>query len=384
MSSTAVLQQKSANTRQREPILTLELSPALYNTAWFFIVLLHAACGTFLICVAMTYWYLITDTVPFYVAIWSLKGTEYYRFYGVMFGIVGAMHSVRVLDLIVMSIRGRQLKLRSETSVIRTLMSNSMISKRLSLSTKNEAKASLSALQPNQRLASLLARSMAQMWKRVFSRQGFFGVESEHFSTVSTLQGILVVSSQTYQSYRASNLLPRSELNVVMVALLVTNCWTTAIIQISLRKSPELGRVFTFRYDAMIGIGMVTIVPLLIFLPCIQGFDPQYKYFKNQNFIYDPLTLVTLVLENRLIFAAGLLDFTTKLIPHLSIMLSLVTVSELLGRGDVKVIPGAGGPSIHSMAVKPKARSSTMGNPTSTDTQRSNVLRATRCSAAGP
>ncbi|KAE9261808.1 hypothetical protein PR003_g33789, partial [Phytophthora rubi] len=91
----------------------------------------------------MTYWYLITDTVPFYVAIWSLKGTEYYRFYGVMFGIVGAMHSVRVLDLIVMSIRGRQLKLRSETSVIRTLMSNSMISKRLSLSTKNEAKASL-------------------------------------------------------------------------------------------------------------------------------------------------------------------------------------------------------------------------------------------------
>ncbi|KAE9012273.1 hypothetical protein PR001_g15704 [Phytophthora rubi] len=282
-----------------------------------------------------------------------------------MFGIVGAMHGVRVFNLIVMSIRGRQLKLRSETSMIRTLMSNPMISKRLSLSSKNEAKVSQ---QPKLRLASLAVRSLSQMWNRFFSRQGFFGVESEHFSTVYALQEILVASSQTYQSYRASNLLPRSELNVIMVALLVTNCWTTASIQIFLRKSPELGRVFTFTYDALIGFGMMTIVPLLIFVPDIQAFDLPNRTFKNQNFIYDPVTLVTVALKNRLIFAAGLFDFTMKLIPHLGIMLSMVTVSELLGRGEVKVNPGTGGPNIQSMAVQPKARSSNIDKPTGTAT----------------
>ncbi|KAE9313916.1 hypothetical protein PF008_g19620 [Phytophthora fragariae] len=317
----------------------------------------------------MAYRYLTMDSMPFFVSMWSLKGTENYRFYGVMFGIVGAMHGVRVLDLIVMSIRGRQLKLRSETSVIRTLMSNPMISKRLSLSDKNEAKYSQSASQPKLRLASRVGRSLAQMWNKVFSRQGFFGVESEHFSTVYALQAILVTSSQTYQSYRASNLLPRAELNVIMVALLVTNCWTTAGIQIFLRKSPELGRVFTFTYNAMVGIGMVTIVPLLIVIPYAEEFNLQYKTFKNPNFMFDPVPFVTMVLENRLMFAASLLDLTTKLIPHLSIMLSLTTVSELLGLGDVKVIPGAGGPSMQTLTVKPKARSSTIGKPTGTDTQ---------------
>ncbi|KAE8998730.1 hypothetical protein PF011_g14923 [Phytophthora fragariae] len=168
------------------------------------------------------------DSMSFFVSMWSLKGTENYRFYGVMFGIVGAMHGVRVLNIIVMSIQGRQLTLRSETSVIRTLLSNSMVSKRLS------QKVSPSASQPQPRRASLLVRSFAQIWNTVFSRQGYFGVESEHFSTVYALQELLIVSSQTYQSYRASNLLPRAELNVIMVALLVTNRWTTAGIQIFL------------------------------------------------------------------------------------------------------------------------------------------------------
>ncbi|KAE8964925.1 hypothetical protein PR001_g28889 [Phytophthora rubi] len=116
---------------------------------------------------------------------------------------------------------------------------------------------------------------------------------------------------------------------------------------------------------------MVTIVPLLIVIPYAQEFNLQYGNFKNPNFMFDPVPFVTMVLENRLMFAASLLDLTTKLIPHLSIMLSLTTVSELLGRGDVKVIPGAGGPSMQALTVKPKARSSTIGKPTGTDTQAS-------------
>ncbi|KAG1686249.1 hypothetical protein DVH05_007023 [Phytophthora capsici] len=58
-----------------------------------------------------------------------------------------------------------------------------------------------------------------------------------------------------------------------------------------------------------------------------------------------------MALENRLIFASSLFDFATKLIPQLSIMLSLVTVSDLLRRGDVKVVPGA--EQMQTLSVKP-------------------------------
>ncbi|KAE8967702.1 hypothetical protein PR003_g24809 [Phytophthora rubi] len=340
MSSTEVHQQNSAISHSREPGLTLELSPVLYTAAWVFIVLFHAACGTFLICVAMAYWCLTMDSMPFFVSMWSLKGTENYRFYGVMFGIVGAMHGVRVLNIIVMSIQS--------TTYI---------------TVGNE--------RDTDSIVELDVRSFAQIWNTVFSRQGYFGVESEHFSTVYALQELLVASSQTYQSYRASNLLPGSELNVIMVALLIINCWTTVGIQIFLRKSPQLGRVFTFTYNAIIGIGMVTIVPLLIIIPYAQEFNLQYKTFKNPNFMYDPVPFVTMVLENRLMFAAGMLDFTMKLIPHLSTILSLLTASELLGRGDITVVPNVGGPIMQAMAVQPEAGSSNIGKLTITDTQAS-------------
>ncbi|EGZ27641.1 hypothetical protein PHYSODRAFT_474391 [Phytophthora sojae] len=100
---------------------------------------------------------------------------------------------------------------------------------------------------------------------------------------------------------------------------------------------------------------MVTVVPLIIFLPYVEAFNVEYKSLNNPNFMYDPISVVSMVLENRVVFAANLFDFTTKLIPQLSILLSLITMSELLGRADVKVIPGDGRPSMQSMEVKSRA-----------------------------
>ncbi|GMF16743.1 unnamed protein product [Phytophthora lilii] len=108
---------------------------------------------------------------------------------------------------------------------------------------------------------------------------------------------------------------------------------------------------------------MMIAVPLIIFLPYVESFNLEYSIFNNPDFLYDPVPLATMVLENRLIFASSLFDFSTKLIPQLSIILSLVTVSELLNRGDVKVVPGAGGQSIQTLAVKPKTNSSGASKP---------------------
>ncbi|KAG3050426.1 hypothetical protein PI125_g26437, partial [Phytophthora idaei] len=188
------------------------------------------------------------------------------------------------------------------------------------------------------------------IWINVFSRKGIFGVESEHFSTVFAVREVLEASSQTYQAYRASNLLPRAGMNALIVGLLVTNCWTTAGIQLFLRKSPALERVVTLTYDALLSFGMMIVVPLIIFIPYIEAFNFEYSIFKNFDVLYDSVHLATMVLENRLIFASSLFDFATKLIPHLSTFLALVTVSELLGRRDVKVAPGVSVGRMHSVS----------------------------------
>ncbi|KAF1775475.1 Leucine-rich repeat domain, L domain-like [Phytophthora cactorum] len=246
-----------------------------------------------------------------------------------MFGIIGGMHALQVLNILIMSIRARRITLRQPTS--RT------------------------------------TGPFAYIWINVFSRKGIFGVESEHFSTVFAVREVLEASSQTYQAYRASNLLPRAGMNALIVGLLVTNCWTTAGIQLFLRKSPALERVVTLTYDALLSFGMMIVVPLIIFIPYIEAFNFEYSIFKNPDVLYDPVPLATMVLENRLIFASSLFDFATKLIPQLSIFLSLVTVSELLGRSDVKVIPSTNRHSIQSVAVKPKAGSDGIGKPSEVD-----------------
>ncbi|KAG7395716.1 hypothetical protein PHYBOEH_003321 [Phytophthora boehmeriae] len=289
----------------------------------------------------MTYSFLTKGTMPFYVAIWSLTGTDRYRFYGFVFGLVGGMHAVQLLRLLCLSITARRLVFQSD-------IGRPLVARRMSTTPTAPTSAS-----------SRLYEAFAHTWNQIFSRRGLFGVESEHFSTVSMFREVLEASSQTYQAYRASYLMPRAEMNSLIVALLVINCWSTAATQFFLRKSPALERVITLGNDSLISLGIMIIVPLIIFIPYVQQFDIKSKFFTNPEYLFDPVTIANMVLENRLIFAAGLFDFGTKLIPQLSIFLSLVTVSELIGRGDGKVIPGAGDQRLQTVAVRPKKTSTT-------------------------
>ncbi|KAF1775476.1 Leucine-rich repeat domain, L domain-like [Phytophthora cactorum] len=122
-----------------------------------------------------------------------------------MFGVVGGMHALQVLNILIMSIRARRLTLRSEGSnMIQTLVSKRMIPSRF---------VRRNSSQPTSRTAG----PFAYIWINVFSRKGVFGVESEHFSTVFAVREVLEASSQTYQAYRASNLLPRAGMNALIL-----------------------------------------------------------------------------------------------------------------------------------------------------------------------
>ncbi|EGZ15303.1 hypothetical protein PHYSODRAFT_420586, partial [Phytophthora sojae] len=67
-------------------------------------------------------------------------------------------------------------------------------------------------------------------WSALFSKRGFFGVESDYFLQMFVVREMVEVASQTYQAYWSSYLLHGLWFNTVLVLLLVTNCWSTPAV----------------------------------------------------------------------------------------------------------------------------------------------------------
>ncbi|ETO72598.1 hypothetical protein F444_11356 [Phytophthora nicotianae P1976] len=328
---TLQLQQQSQYVPKR-PLLLI-LTPTKFMAMWCIIAVLHAACGAYLICAALTYRYLAQQSVMFYSFIWSDKGNQNYRFYGVMFGIVGALHAIRLLLLIFYSIRARSFILRSTSTTKWDFTSEavSRISSRVSSSVSP-----LIASVTTARQRSSIVWTARKTWREIFSRHGILGIESKHFSTVFAIRELLETSSQTYQVYKSSILLPSVQLNLFNVVLLISTCWSTAAIEYFLKKSAALQRVALLLSDAVLSFGMMAIVPLVVFIPYVQKFNTREGAFKNPNFLHDTVAISTMSLENQLILASSFIDFVTKLIPHLGILFSLMIVTSLITRQDTR------------------------------------------------
>ncbi|KAG3096564.1 hypothetical protein PI124_g15678 [Phytophthora idaei] len=275
------------------------------------------------------------QSMSYYTFIWSAKMNQNYRLYGVMFGIAGAMHAIRLLQLIIFSIQARKFVLRSNSATNRDLASEavSRISSRVSSSVA--VSLLLSSFTTAGQRSSILWTTR-KTWRAVFSRYGILGIESRHFFTVFALRELVETSAQTYLVNKSSMLVPSAKLNLFNVVLLVTTCWSTAAIQYFLKRSPVLQRVALFLCDAILSFGMMVVVPLVIFIPYVQVFNVSEGAFKNPNFLHDTVTISTLSLENQLIFASSFIDFATKFIPHIGILLSLMAVTNLVSRHDTR------------------------------------------------
>ncbi|KAG7388059.1 leucine-rich repeat containing G protein-coupled receptor 4 [Phytophthora pseudosyringae] len=329
----------SSRRASRHHQLTLTVSRAVFVSVWSIIAVLHAACGGYLVCTAMAYWFLSTPNMALYTTIWSVNGNENYRLYGVVFGFIGGLHAVRLMQLVLLSIRARRLELQSNNSSSDPSSSASLKTLSLLLSRVSSSISPLVSSFTTARQREPLLRSMVRTWRAVVSSRSLFSVESPHFSTVFAARELVEAGSQTYQAYRASMVLSSVALNSFNVVLLITNCWSTAATEYFLRKSPALLRVALLLSDVVVSFGMLVGVPLAVFLPYVRAFSFVKTAFKDPNFLHDTVRVSTMSLENQLIFACSFTDFVAKLIPHFGILLSLLTVAKLIERPDTRVAP---------------------------------------------
>lgn len=118
--------------------------------------------------------------------------------------------------------------------------------------------------------------------------------------TLFAIREYLELSSQTYQAYRSSFFLPRIDLNTLLVALLVTNCWSALAVNRFFSRNPALGRVVALTVDTLICLAMSIGFPVLILAPSVAAFDSSRHVFKDPALSYHPVFITTFILENQL------------------------------------------------------------------------------------
>ncbi|KAL4150254.1 hypothetical protein PRNP1_009658 [Phytophthora ramorum] len=329
-----------------EEALELELSPGLFRLAWVLVMCAHMLCGMYLLIFAATYYYLTDPIMGYYVHLWAPKtGNLHYDLYAMTCANMYFLHLGRMLQLVYYSIRECRLSFRrSRKPMVATVdVHTNKAPKGVGTDLKTSVRVR-SIVTEYRNHSRICLRPATRAWGALFAQDGLFGVENQHFLTVYIFRELLELSTQTYQAYQFSRFLPRVWLNTLMVSMLLANCWSTLAVQHFLGSKPALERVVALSTDAVICIAMCVIVPCLLIAPYANAMDTANSSFKDPDQLYDPVYITCLVLEFQLTFASSLTDFAAKIIPHLAVFMSLVTIGSLLTR-PTKLPSSVAGPT---------------------------------------
>ncbi|GLE01869.1 hypothetical protein PINS_up010707 [Pythium insidiosum] len=173
-----------------------------------------------------------------------------------------------------------------------------------------------------------------------FGRRGLFGIDSPVFELVFTAREGLEVASQTYQAMQLSARIASPTVNASFVALLVANCWSTPLLQHSLRDRPAAARGICLAIDFIINASANVLVPTLLLVPLHTAWDAEQLTF-DIALLYEDVWFGNMVMQLRLLFAASPLDVISKLIPHGSMLFCLLTLREIVRQRADSVGPSA-------------------------------------------
>ncbi|KAJ0407881.1 hypothetical protein P43SY_009168 [Pythium insidiosum] len=138
--------------------------------------------------------------------------------------------------------------------------------------------------------------------------------------------------------YQASRLLSSVWINALFLAITVVNCWSTPLLQHALAHYSALERVICLALDAVLDAGTCLFIPLVIVFKYIRAFDREQLEFPPEK-LNDPEWFVSMILENRMLFAMDKVDLFSKLVPHHSLYGCINKVKELMYRMPPEMDP---------------------------------------------
>ncbi|CEG47369.1 uncharacterized protein PHALS_04249 [Plasmopara halstedii] len=167
------------------------------------------------------------------------------------------------------------------------------------------------------------------MYRAVFTQDGFFGVDGPNFDTILLVREILETALQTHQAYRTSLLVPRKCVNRIFAALLVLNCWTTALVHSCFHENAVKRRLVALACDSFLDFVSSMGINMILVAAYIPDFD-----FSNYGFPYlkwyEDNWRVNAMSEFQMLFVASWVDIILRLIFALSMLGNLNNMKKLM------------------------------------------------------
>ncbi|KUF82097.1 hypothetical protein AM587_10013775 [Phytophthora nicotianae] len=230
------------------------------HLCWFGFIALHGFCLAYFLTIAWCYWNLSETFLDVWLSYYDLGiGTRHYHTIAVVHGCLAALHFVYLLWMLGWSFKKRRLVV----AVFNVF---------------NRSGKNLNEKQPG---------IICRLYRGALSRIGILDVDGPYFDLVLLFREIVETALQTQQAYRMSLLLPRVELNRGYAAMLVINCWSTAIVHslyhVDATKRRLLAVLADCALDLVTSVGITTVL-LAIYYP---DFDadltsfPPHKWYED-------------------------------------------------------------------------------------------------------
>ncbi|KAJ8576893.1 hypothetical protein ON010_g2316 [Phytophthora cinnamomi] len=272
---------------------------------WFGFIALHAFCFVYFAVFGWCYWNLPGTLLNTWLFFYSLgMDSKYDRVIGVVHGCMAVVHLVYLLWMVSWAFKKRRLVFAVYNLFTRPLTKESKIESRW-------------------------ASIMSSAYDGALSKRGLLEVDGPYFDLVLLCREVIETALQTQQAYRMSLLLPRSQLNRGYTALLVLNCWSTALVHSFFHTDAARRRLLAVVCDSV--LDMVTSVGITSVLLAIyyRDFDFQLSGFPMNKW-YDDIWVVHVLSEFQLLLVSSWGDLTLRGIFALSMINNMNNMKKIL------------------------------------------------------
>ncbi|KAG7379382.1 Centrosomal protein of 41 kDa [Phytophthora pseudosyringae] len=286
------------------------------RVCWLVFIGLHAFCGLYFACMALTYWKLPGTTFGRWLYFYDLGlPPEDHRTISVVHGVIAAVHVSYLLWMIGWSIEKRQL----------VFAVFNVFGHPTAISSDGTQK---------------LTRRISNSYRALIAKIGLIRVDGPYFDLVLLCREILETSLQTHQAYRMSQLLPRSQLNRSYISLLVVNCWSTTIVHFFFHGSDTKRRFYAIVCDCILDLVTsvgISIALLALYLP---DFDFDINDFPVRKW-YEDVWVMHIISELQILMVTSWSDLAMRVVFALSMIMNMHNMKKLLSPTMITPLAGS-------------------------------------------
>ncbi|KAJ0406014.1 hypothetical protein ATCC90586_001360 [Pythium insidiosum] len=271
-------------------------------------------CAAYLVLLTAVYLYVDLPEMTYYANLLALPATRRFSYWGYVHFAVALLHAVDTTVALLARLRRELQSCKASHSTAPSRRISDVASKKIpTVNPHNPAAA---------RGFRRVSRALAWLVMQLFGRRGLLGIESALFDVVFSLRELVEMAAQCVQLYKYSRLLSRTWINDVLIVMFVIDCWDSLFLHWWLRDREALRRVVSLTLDALWMIGTNVVIPATILIPYVREVNVRLFTFSSQRLYVDQL-FIELVTENRSVLALSPVDGISKIVPHVSIFLSL-------------------------------------------------------------